>query len=290
MSISRRQLLKSLGISPFFGLQMLGLNLIETADGTPSCINILLHGFFFVEFHGNTLFAVAPKISNHNYYFKDHGKRPHHKTGVVDLSYLKSTSPKSEFPKSILQFSSKAVVGKSGYFITDKALNECTLVLILPRPNLIRPLRLGQFTDFCPDPSGAVAQSIKNSRSNVTDVPLVTALQYDPDASVPFTTRCFYAEHPDPIVSVDDVNAAFDEATYTFDKFDLALQKTSPNPVNCNDPLPDGVDRDDESSLPELLLGKRCDQFAGPSATIKAGDQLMAAVHVATCPQFGVNP
>src|SRR5947208_4465957 len=92
----RRQFLKSAA-----ACSLVGLNLTEAIPGYPvaapkpcNCINILLHGLFFLEFDNqdNLLYAVAPKVRHHEggYLMRDQGQeRPRKVHGIQNLRDLK---------------------------------------------------------------------------------------------------------------------------------------------------------------------------------------------------------
>ena len=281
MTISRRHICKMLAAAPAIAWAS-RQNLLALPLSPCGCINIVLHGLFFMEFHGKVLLAATPDVQGHPLFFRDHGAQLQPLNGVVDLSgLLKASSPVTAFPPDSLLFSKKDI-GASGDFIDRANPQKYKCLLVLPAPNRVLPLRSAPFNTFSPFP-GKVADSILAHHHNSSVVPVITCLQYDRTQNGPFDTRNFYAEH-DHQPTLTEVNNTLLEATTPFASFDLQMQFL-PDAVNCVDTLPDELDRGDESSLEAIKNQGPC--FSPPTAS---PDGHKLTTEVASCPQFGVIP
>jgi hypothetical protein len=304
MALNRRQLLKMAVATPFVSLATVRMHGLPwgaatipeapgAAWGSPTfmnspcrCISILLHGLFFLEYQDNILVAAAPKtkLHEHRYFVRDHGGTPLELKGIPDMSDLKASNPipKDSYPAEMLRFS-KGAVSIRGNLIDPTALDKHSLILKLPIPNGIAPLRLGPFTDFHPKPAtGNIANSITGLHRGQPNVSVITWLQYDPDPDIGFVTRSFYAEH-DHRASPTEVNNILQEIHDNINQsFDLQIENRQVNSYPCDNNLPTEITQEDETSLADLLHHQPC--YTPPPPGTVAG----LAVEVATCPQFGV--
>lgn len=286
--MNRRQFAKACALAPF--AWKLSLSSLLAYSGACHCVNIILHGFFFMEFQRDTLVAASPVCEDHTFVFRDHGSAQFQPlAGVIDLRPALKTGPRSKFRKGTLQFS-KGDIGldpnkDSIQWQTSPQNFAC--VLLLPHPEDIVPLRKGPHRFQVQ--GGKVSDSIgKLSDSNVA---VITRLKYFPSSTPPgFTTRNYYAEHCFK-VNACDLNQAFDAArTKIFgDKFDLKIDKienSDPLPLDGPADLPDEMDGSDEQSLYEI---RPCNE---PKETKCHPSNLVGieSLQVATCPTFGVSP
>lgn len=303
----RRYFLRMVALSPLTirGPQAFAARLFGSTAGPCNCINILLHGFFFMEFQkddqGKDMLVVAsPQVDGHQPLYRDHDSwllQP--PDPVIDLRGALSPGSRQSFPDRVLCFSRKDISLPRDYFVS--LANNYSLLMKLPLPRDIVPLRLGLRADL-PLSGGNVARSIEHA-SNSEHVALVVRLKYD-DISDPFfpSTRSYYEEHcyfPD----IGDVKAALDAARTVFGKeFDLDIPDLKDAIVDLDNQsdLPDEISPDDEIALSEgapcLPSGakdvkkhqSRRGNHRSKNHDSKEGDD--RTVEPSTCPLFGVNP
>src|SRR5258708_1247233 len=110
---NRRQFLKTLSLSPLLfahsGTSV--TSLFGSTAGPCKCINILLHGFFFLEFQkdefGKDMLVVAsPIVEGHTPFFRDHDSQQlQRSTPVIDLRTQITPGSRLDFPDQMLSFS-----------------------------------------------------------------------------------------------------------------------------------------------------------------------------------------
>jgi hypothetical protein len=303
--MNRRQLMKLLAASPFFipGSRNLFNNAALAFASPCNCVNILLHGLFFLEFQNNILVVVSPDHNGHCYRFRDHGgplgplpsPQP-----VIDLTtQLDGGNTIPPYPAEMLQYKAADVTARKPYIALAKHYG---LVLKLPYPQHIYTLRTGNGGDFHPDPSTNIYKAMKPSLG--ARIGTITWLQYGPRLNPGFVTRTFYAEHGSLNVPYTAVNLAFGAAQNVFSDFDLLLTADANSIVGRDDPsqLPTEIHPDDERALAEMTRNnclvaalsknatpdQRVSKGKKSTARSQGGGVLQAAVEVATCPQFGI--
>jgi hypothetical protein len=297
---TRRSLLKLLALAPAVFSTRSYCEIFGGTTGPCKCINILLHGFFFLEFQKDEqgqdmLVAVSPTYSGHCFYFRDHGKwQPQQVQPMYDLRSSLTRGSHLTFPEEMLQFSRGNISAGSQYFID--LTKSYALVLKLPPPRNIVALRKGLRSDLKFDP-GNVATSIANLAKSA-NVGLVMRLKYDSTTDPLFpVTRNFYAEHCYP-PDLTEMKNVMDAARAVFGKqFDLNITSI-PNVIVQQDgqsDLPAEISPDDETALME---GEPCYSMA---STVMASHHEVSAitqdapgdgrsVQPATCPILGIMP
>ena len=290
MSLSRRRFLKMLGASSALSFGTPLLQVYSQTAGPCSCVNILLHGFFFMEFQGDMLLIAAPTHQPHQFLFRDSGGPLQQLSGPIDLRNVlqqdAKTTTTTTFPSSILQFSRNDMKLSRPFFIDNNQPAQYACLLRLPKPHKIVPLRRGSVTDLNPTP-GNVTTSI-NRLCNAKEA-TVTRLKYFPKMSAPFKTRSFYAEHCHQPRACE-VNDAFDSARRVFgSEFDLTIAGVDSITLayDKRSDLPDEIQVDDEKALEEL---NPCAPMPCPPSRCPPGKLCQESVEVATCPHFGVGP
>lgn len=263
-------------------------NVIRTsaadAPAVSTAVNILLHGFFFMEFQNDTLVAASPAFSDHHFLLRDHGSATLQPIqNPVDLRKTLNPGTVLDFTSDmVLRFARKDIGLADNQFFIDPGKTYGAL-LLLPRPAQILTLRLGLFANFHPVTSGKVAQSIIKNHDSQQSSALIACLQYTTTGGAAGFTRSYYAEHshdPQP----QEVNAALAAATNVFGAaFDLQVTNQIDNKVvPLDDPasLPGSVSPDDENDLQDLMGGAM--RMHHPGAVVRQ------AIEVGTCPQFAI--
>ncbi len=240
------------------------LNLNTAADAVQTSTFILLHGFFFMEFQkdqqGDMLVAASPAFDHHQFLSRDHDGVFHNLRGLspIDLrTVLKPGTINSFDSQQILRFS-RSELGLGSFLIDTSDVGSFGILLKLPLPKQIRPLRLGDFANFHPLQTGKVAQSIKRLQGFEENTAVIVCLEYEVAQGAQFT-RSFYAAHQgmpmDPDVAITEVNDTLDAATSVFGQvFDLQVTQVDVNViVDIDDAklLPPGIVPDDEVQLEE---------------------------------------
>jgi hypothetical protein len=285
MTLDRRDFLKMVGAGSFVFLSRssIGAPVVGT-NGPCHCVNIVLHGFFFMEFQGNNLLVASPPHDKHQFYYQDAGGALQKLSGLIDLTGPLQSGRKTKFPNTILQFSRKDIKLTRPSFIDNGQPDRYACLLRLPWPEDIVALRRGAVADLNPQ-SGNVASSIK--RLCALNVATVTRLKYFAKSSPPFTTRNYFAEHCH-MPKACEVNAAFDSARNVFGKeFDLTISGVDCISLPPDKPgdLPDEMSLDDERALEEVAP---CPEEKCPPPPCPVGKVCLTSVEVATCPTFGV--
>jgi len=288
MSLNRRHFLKMLGVGSILALSNPLLEAYASTAGPCSCVNILLHGFFFMEFQDDMLLVASPKHQPHQVLFRDSGGALQPLSSLIDLRDALQPGSKTTFPSKILQFS-RSDIKLNRPFIDKNNPNQYACFMQLPKPHDIVPLRLGKVADLSPNP-GNVANSIK--RLCDVNTATVTRLKYFPKTSAPFKTRSFYAEHCHPPKACE-VNNTFDAARAVFGKeFDLTIKGVESITLGKDkrSDLPDEIELDDENALEEIRsAASSCPPPLCPPPC-PPGKVCIESVEVATCPHFGVGP
>lgn len=255
-----------------------------TPPAHPVGVNILLHGFWFMEFQDNMLVAASPYLEGHSFQFRNHGdgqpqpvppKEPG-KDPVEDLFDSLNSGTVIDFVSDMMLRFSKTDMDLPRKYLAklDQPYKTYTGVILLPLPIQVLSFRLGSFANFHADPNGNVIDSINTLHGSQEASSLITCLQYTAIDGNGFT-RSYYAEHnhnPKP----SEVNAALDAARTAFGpEFDLHVTSDCDAeivPPDDSNNLPAAVWQDDERELQEL----------------KRKPEDMFTVEVGTCPQFGV--
>lgn len=298
MTINRRQLLKTFAISPLALTWPVkaAAKIFGSTAGACNCINIVLHGFFFLEFqkdeNGKDMLVVAtPPYKPHTFGCRDHGKWRLQAPSMCDSDLRTRLTPGSKlnFPTRMLSFS-KTDLQLSGNFIN--AANNYPILLLLPPPADIVPLRLGKRSDLHLN-DGNVKTSIDNY-CDPTYLGLVLRLKYAGGDLILPKTRSYYAEHCN-LPDITEMKKVLQAARDTFSsKFDLDMPDIPPAVVSLDKQkdLPDEISPDDESAImeadpcfapnPKSLERNQAHLNEGPR-----NDQ--RSVEPATCPLFGVR-
>lgn len=302
MEINRRRLLKALALAPFasFGSPEAS-SMVWGSHGSCNCINVLLHGFWFMEIQDNMLVAASPALANgHHFRFRDKGMPLQDFSGTIDLRgpLRDGAGHRKSFPDRILQFSWSDInpdPNRRQYFIDLNTAPACACILLLPLPKEIFSLRAGLRSNF-PARDGNVWSSIKN-KSNSEHVALITRLKYGHISNSPFSSpvRSFFAQHCHK-PTVCEVNEVLKAAQSCFaQEFDLCLKPTLEIHVEPDryEDLPDEIDPADEAALSEINDCPEQDHHitaANPCAEGQPSDCFVKAVEVANCPIFVVAP
>jgi hypothetical protein len=257
MPLNRRNVLKTLLMSPFFGAAKA---LSAQPDTVPGNVNILLHGLFFMEQDDNNNLVIrAPKLNDHVFlagttrnlqagtdmnWSKGYGL----KGGTPSVSKGKGIPP--EVKASILQFTREET--GVGNFKTDPNLYFGTITL--PWPQNFYPLRQGgplQFDLNRKNVGPAIANRCKGQ------IGTTICLQYGYDFSGPVlpgsTPTMNFQLHLASCKDNDHVNDALDAASAIFNQpnFDLHILNSSTYTDVDQDPGILGVSPEDEESADE---------------------------------------
>lgn len=294
MSFNRRHFMKMLGASSLFALDSPLLKAyVESTGGPCGCVNILLHGLFFMEFQNGFFFVASPMHKPHEFLFRDNGGTLQPLSAPIDLVDVLKPGNVSDFRSDVLQFSLKDIK-LAGPFIDTNNPNKYACFMRLPIPHDIVALRPGAVANLNPNPG-----NVTNSIQRLCDVNVGTMirLKYFAKSSAPFKTRSFYAEHCHPPKACE-VNDAFDSARAAFGKeFDLKISGVDYITLGYDkrSDLPDEIDIDDEKALEEInsCPPPSCPPPCPPTSCpppCPPGKVCITSVEVATCPNFGVRP
>jgi len=280
MPLNRRDVLKSLLLSPLFGLA--GKLPASAMSGfTPGTLNVLLNGLFFMELDNSDtsnpkLLVHAPKLTDHDFVVGTRfNLQP--STGFDwssgfgltggPVTFNRSPDIPDPVPASILQFTKK----ETGFsaFKPDASLYFGTVTL--PWPKKMISLRPDNFPPLDP---GMPPQNPTNvaprimTRCGNSDIGVVTCLQYDCNFSGPVLppTGAVMNVHlhmvccKDRDGTVTHINAALTEAARVFQpdpanpgSFDLQLKPGSHVVGSPFEPLPQlpGVPLEEERAAIE---------------------------------------
>ncbi|MBZ5523207.1 MAG: hypothetical protein LAP21_13300 [Acidobacteriia bacterium] len=288
MSVRRRQILKMIAFSPLVSLKSLAMRPFDQVGHFPPsgpAVNILLHGFFFMEFQeqDKLLIVASPKYDNHHFLFRNHGDDKLQALPQRFIDFRKQLAPgnASDFPNEILHFSrSQSPPSPAGNIIHFEPTDSYGFHMKLPCPTRIVPIRPGgQIKDFN---IGGVHGNKIAYRSG-PDLSLITCLQYDTNPSTPadLRTRNYYAEHcgiPDADEIKNMLNAASDAFRV---KLDIVFSRI-PTVPSCGPSLPN----DDEKALREMPPGTPGNPC---SKTKDCPAEQSRIIHTANCPQFGIT-
>lgn len=293
MTIPRRGILKMFALSPLFSISSaLASQSKRLVAPNVHPVNILLHGFFFMEYDDTNkrLLVGSPFYVNHNVGYID---RPAHQMQYIpytatqpdDLTSTLAGDSSSAvyFPSDIMQFS-KRETNNTGIMMIDPSVGvgdvpgKYKCLLILPYPKDIVTIRSGgSLSDF--NVAGSVGASIR--RHTGVPLSLITCLQYDIQGTGPgFRIRSYFAEHcdsgPDDAEMAKVLMAARNTLKGTFD-----LGITGIPQVACT--TQPGPDTGALCELPfPTVLNNPCSQ-----KHLKLGKKV---IHTANCPQFGIGP
>ena len=286
--MNRRHFVKTLAIAPLlFTKPASAISMF----GSCSCVNILLHGFFFLEFQKDEndkdmLVVATPPYPYHEFGCRDHGRWRLQNPSMCDSDLRTKLAPgsKLKFPTKMLSFSKTDLQIGHPFIDVTKAY---PILLKLPPPLDIVPLRLGKRSDVHLL-DGKAKRSI-DSYCDPTFLGLVLRLKYDsasPTDPLFPKTRNFYAEHCN-LPDINEMKNILNAARASFgNEFDLDMADIPPAvvPSDKQNDLPDEISPDDESAIME---GDPC--FAANFHSLKRQEEDERSVEPATCPIFGVR-
>lgn len=240
-------------------------------------VNILVHGLFFMDFHGDKLILSTPDVMGHMVMGGCKGLLSELPPNIDWYSMYRplkkgQTTSFTQWPQ-IMQFS-KVTVGQ--------LIGPYKCRIVLPLPETVVPLRKGSLSDFKYQNagSGGVGDQIyDNCRRNGAndELALITCLRYQRNAppTGQTLTYSFYAEHINP--SPQDTNDALMSSQALFERgsaFNLKMDEDASAPtVNAQDEPQYGINAEDEYTLLEGQVGQP--QTRGPN--------------VLNCMQFGLS-
>jgi hypothetical protein len=267
MPLNRRIVLKTLLMSPFFGVARKVRASAIGAPTVPGTVNILLNGLFFLEVDkANKLLLIsAPKVRDHTFLAGtrqnlqpstgfDWSPASFGLTGK-DPTFSSDPDIPTDITNSILQFT-KNETGV-GPLKTDPSLYFGKV--ILPWPLTITPLRIDHLPAFDPSKTNVGPKIKARCGSQIADV---ICLQYNYQFSGPVLpptnpTTNFHLHMlccKDSDGSVQHINDALTDAAGTFTnqgKFDLRMQGAV-QPTTIDQPPPiTGVSPEDERAAIE---------------------------------------